>query len=229
MTPTKHGNDPLYLACHSCRRLQPLGGDAARLDDDSATAAAESRQEFESEHAGHPLAVVRRHGAAVRVDGPAWDPMSVVTFTVADDHATYVVTADRPSIEEPRIYSFVPGELACAPASVSIEHRHLLRGLDRELFPHVLRTSKLDRFLGAIRSVVERIDIEALDVAFDDADDPAVGIAPMPDTHYAELVENCARIFDPAELPRVSGFLAANRREDGLLALRVRHDYRIGA
>lgn len=227
MTSTTHGTETRYLACHSCRRLQPLAAVAAHADDDSATAAAEALHEFQAEHEGHPLAVVRRHGAAVRAVGPVWDPLSVMTFTVADDHTTYIVTVERPSIDEPRTYCFVPGELECAPGGVTIEHRHLLRGLDRELYPHALRPSKLDRFLGAVRSVLERIDVGAIEVAFDDADDPAVSIAPMPDVPYAELLESCTRIFDAAELPRVSGFLAANRREDGLLALRVRHDYRI--
>ena len=227
MTSNTPATDTRYLACHSCRRLQPLAAVATHAGDDNATAAAEAVHEFQAEHEGHPLAVVRRHGTAVRSVGPVWDPMSVMTFTVADDHSTYLVTVERPSIDEPRIYRFVPGELECAPGSVSIEHSHLLRGLDRELYPHALRPSKLDSFLGAVRNVLERIDVDALDVAFDDADDPAVSIAPMPDVPYAELLESCARIFDAAELPRVSGFLAANRREDGLLALRVRHDYRI--
>jgi len=229
MTSTTNPTDTRYLACQRCHRLQPLAAVAAHADDEAAAAAAEALHEFRTEHEGHPLTQVWRDGAALHATGPVWDPMSVMTFAVTDGRASYLVTVERPSIDEPRIYRLVPGELAATPATVSIEHGHLLRGLDRELFPYALRPSKLDRFLGAVRAVLERIDVDELDVAFDDADDPAVSIARLPDVQYAELVESCARIFDAAELPRINGFLAANRFEDGLLALRVRQDYRVAA
>ncbi|MCK6555396.1 hypothetical protein L6Q96_12585 [Candidatus Binatia bacterium] len=225
---TTHVTDTQYLACHDCKRLQPLAV-AARPDDDSVAAATEALLEFQAEHEGHSLAIVSRHDTAVRAIGPVWDPMSIVTFTVTDGHTRYLVTVERASVDEPRIYRFTPGHLESLPTSVSIEDAHLLHGLDRELYPHALRPSKLDSFIGVVRAVIESIDVDALDVAFDDADDPSISIARMPDAQYVELVQSCSRIFDATELPRVSDFLAANRSEDGLLALRVRHDYRIAA
>lgn len=225
MTSTPTATDTRYLACQTCRHLHPLAAVVADGDEDAGAAL----QAFQAEHDGHPLTVVWRESAALQATGPVWDPMSVMTFPVTDGHASYLVTVERPSIDEPRLYRLIPGELAAMPATVSIEQAHLRRGLDRELYPHAIRPSKLDSFLGAVRAVLARIDADALDTAFDDADDPAVSIARLPDTHYAELIESCTRIFDASELPRVNGFLAANRFEDGLLALRVRHDYRLAA
>jgi hypothetical protein len=107
-------------------------------------------------------------------------------------------------------------------SEVHIDPTDLRRALDRQFYPHVLRPTKLERFLSAVREVISQIDPDELAIAFDSADDPTVSFARMPETIYNTLVARCTDIFDPWELPRVVSFLDDNRREDGLLALRVR-------
>jgi hypothetical protein len=80
----------------------------------------------------------------------------------------------------------------------------------------------LDRFISVVHDIVSHIPPNDLEIAFDDADDPAVSIARMPTESYQELLTRCTEIFDAWEWPRVSRFLRDNRGEDGLLALRVR-------
>jgi hypothetical protein len=106
-----------------------------------------------------------------------------------------------------------------ANSEIQIDARDLRRGLS---YQHALPPMKIDRFLSAVNELISQIDPDELVTAFDDADDPAVSIADMPDGIYNELLARCTDIFDPMELPRVVTFLGDNRNADGLLALRVR-------
>jgi hypothetical protein len=113
--------------------------------------------------------------------------------------------------------------MSSTPRGVQIDPHDLRRGLDLQFNPQTLRPFKVDRFLAAVHEVINQIDADDLEIAFDDADDPSVSIACMPNATYDDLLARCAKIFDPrAELPRVAAFLQENRGADGLLALRVR-------
>jgi hypothetical protein len=111
-------------------------------------------------------------------------------------------------------------------SEVLIDHRDLRRGLDLTFYPRALRLTKLDRFVSVVRDVVSQLNPNQLTIAFDDAEDPAVSVARMPDETYQELLARCAEIFDPSEFDTLTKFLQSNRYEDGLLALRVRREYR---
>jgi hypothetical protein len=219
-----------FLGCRECQALYPLVASPHPVGDEAYEAAREGYEEFVQAHATHPTVRFRRHGLASSSTGPFWDPLAAVTFEVTDGERTYVVTASRRSIDAPREYRFASASLETGAPSIEIEDSGLRRGLDLQLYPHAMRPSKLESFVDVVRDVVSHIEADALEIAFDDADDPAVSIARMPDASYEELLARCATIFDPSELPRVNRFLAANRDEDGLLALRVRqeHSLRLG-
>jgi hypothetical protein len=216
-----------FVGCTECCVLHPVVHESTSLSGDARQAAAEGFNEFVAAHMSHGMTTLERQGNATRSDGPLWDPLASLTFHVTDGSQTFVVSATRGSIDEPRQYRFTPGRLAATPPRVTVEDDHVRRGLDRQFFPHAVRPSKIERFVGILRDVVSQIDADGLEIAFDDADDPAVSIARMPDDHYEELVTRCAHVFDASEMPHVSNFLAANRSEDGLLALRVRQEYRV--
>lgn len=213
------------LACHDCGVLQPIDDASVHSRDDAEAAMHEGLDEFVARHQTHRTACLQRDGSESTADRPLWDPMATVTFSATDGDLTYVVTAARPSIDAPRVYRFVPGTLTVPTAEVAIDTADLRRGLDLEFQPHALRPTKLDRFLSALEEIIGRIDPEALEIAFDDADDPAVSVAPLPDAAYRQLVGRCTEIFDAWELSRVTHFLHDNRDADGLLALRVRRHH----
>ena len=77
---------------------------------------------------------------------------------------------------------------------ILVDDEDLRRGLDWEFYPHALRPGKLDRFVLVVREIVGRFNPEGLPIAFDDADDPMVSIARMPDRSYQELLARCAEI-----------------------------------
>jgi len=215
----------MFLACHDCGVLQPIAETDAHDSDDAEAAMHEGFEEFLAGHRTHRTARLHRDGSESRSDRPLWDPMATVTFSATDGDLTYVVTAARTSIDAPRVYRFVPGTLTAPNSEVAIDTADLRRGLDLEFHPHALRPTKLDRFLSAVEEIIGHIDPQALDIAFDDADDPAVSVARMPDAAYRQLVGRCTEIFDAWELSRVTHFLHDNRAEDGLLALRVRRHH----
>jgi hypothetical protein len=218
-----------FIACRECHVLHPVVPATDAFADEAREAVREGYREFIAAHARHSTTALRRHGSASSSTGPLWDPLAALAFEVTDGERTYVVSATRRAIDEPRVYRYVAGVLESPGPTIEIEDSSLRRGLDLELFPYAIRPSKVESFVGILREVVSHIEADALEIAFDDADDPAVSIARMPDASYEELVTRCAKIFDAWELPRVNDFLAANRAEDGLLALRVRQEYRVQA
>ena len=208
-----------FTACHDCGELHPLVDSAAILLDDGN--GVDSYQDFLARHRTHDMARVSRSGSECRADRPLWDPMATLTFEVTDGDLSYVVSATRQSIEDERVYRFALGVLDEAGHSeVQIDARDLRRGLS---YLQALPSAKIDRFLSALHEVISQIDPDELVTAFDDADDPTVSLADMPDEIYNEILARCTDIFDPPELPRVVAFLGDNRNADGLLALRVRH------
>jgi len=215
----------LFVACRDCGLLHPAVCAAANPPDDATNESLVAFGQFIGEHQTHQLAWFRRHGAEASSDHPLWDPMAAITFEATDGAQTYVVVSSRTSIDEPRTYRFTPGALQLASATVRIDDHDLRRGLDRTFQPHVLQLTTLDRFVSLVHEVISHVKPDELAVAFDDAEDPAVSIAPMPDETYQELVDRCAEIFDPSEFGAVTKFLEDNREADGLLALRVRREF----
>lgn len=219
-------NNSRLIACRDCGLLQPVASTSAAMVDDAAAALQEGYRDFLDAHDGHELAWLTRVGCESSSDRSLWDPMGTVTFTVTDGERTYLATGTRTALEEPRLYRFAPGSLSASGSAIVVDDRHLRRGLDLEFYPQALRLTKLDRFVTAVREVVGQLNPEDLPIAFDDADDPAVSVARMPEQTYQDLLARCSEIFDRAELDTVSKFLHENRREDGLLALRVRREFR---
>jgi hypothetical protein len=214
-------NMSTLLACLDCGVLRPATRDDGRRSD-AATAEADSAyDEFVAAHGDHQTARLRRHDSECRSDRPLWDPLATLTFEVTDGQQAYIVTAGRVAVDEPRQYQFTPGSLHAKSSEVAFDLSDIRRGLDREFFPHALRPSKVERFLSVLHEIVNRVVPDELPIAFDDANDPTVSIARMPDALYQEVLARCPQIFDPWECARVINFLNDNRCEDGLLALRV--------
>jgi len=212
--PTKDS----LLACHDCGVLYPVeltGLTAPPAEDEEYLA-------FVSEHAAHRTAHLSRQDEETVSEQPLWDPMGTLIFVATDGDQPYIVVARRESIEEPRTYRFTPGTLEHRNSEVLVEDSDLRRELDRQFFPYALRPTKLDLFISVVHDIISHIPPDALEIAFDAADDPAISVARMPTESYQELLTRCTAIFDAWEWPRVSRFLRDNRGEDGLLALRVR-------
>ena len=208
-----------YLACHDCQVLgRVVAPNDAAPDDD------EEYREFVARHAAHRTDRMRRQSSEGWSDRPLWDPMATLSFEVSDGRQTYLVQASRPSIDEPRVYRFTPGTLEVKSTAVTIDDRDVRRGLDMQIQPHSVRSTKLDRFMAALHEVVSAIAPQDLDLAFDAVDDPNVSMARMPETTYRSLLSRCTAIFDASEWPLVHEFLRENRAEDGLLALRVHRE-----
>ncbi len=209
------------LACLDCGVLRPATCDGDRRSDTATEEAVSTYDEFLAAHGDHRTACLRRDDSACRSDRPLWDPLATLTFEATDGQQTYIVTAGRVAVDEPRQYQFMPGSLHAKSSEVAFDPSDIRRGLDREFFPHALRPSKVERFLSVLHEIVSRVVPDELPIAFDDANDPTISIARMPDALYQEVLARCPEIFDPWECIRVINFLNDNRYEDGLLALRV--------
>lgn len=212
-----------FLACRACRRLVPAPSDSVANNGFDPELAAR-RDEFAAQHHQHGLFELRRTERESISEGPLWDPMVKVHIELTDDNRLYVATAARPSIEEERVYIFRPCALRTVSSEVDIADGDVRRGLDMEFFPHAVRPTKVDDFLGALHEAIRDLATDELEIAFIDADDPAVSIAPMPEQAVERVLLASSKIFDPWEFPLVERFLRENRQETGVLALRVRRN-----
>ncbi len=214
-----------YLLCRSCGVLLPMDTDssvqAASLRDEEAQGDEDS-DEFMAAHQQHGLERVARLTTTAVYDRAVWDPMGTMWFEVASGMQTFVVRASRASIDSPRRYDVVPGSIQSGRSAVEIDEPYLRSALDRHFFPHLLRPTRIDHFVSMLRSLLHEVSAEDIETSFDDADDPAVGIAPFPDDLCRQVLARCTEVFDEWEAERVVSFVDINRFEDGALALRVR-------
>jgi hypothetical protein len=211
-----------FLACQECGTLIPADPSAADLPDDVAIEAVATIEEFVAAHGTHTLCELRRTAADSLLDRPFWDPMATVHIELTDGERTYVAKAHRRSVEDPRQFDLEPFSMGAVETKVDVDDDHVRRGLDLKFFPHAIRPTKIEDFLDVLHSALRDVCTDELEIAFVDADDPAVCIARMPEPIFQQLLAASARIFDPWEVPLVEGFLRENREEDGALALRVR-------
>ena len=211
-----------FWGCHDCGCMTPVVLPDASAPAATVAAYVEDWYAFLDAHAGHPLAELTAEFGAPVAGLHCGEPMTRVAFTVADRDTTYLGVGWRTSIDEPRRYLFGPGSLQLAAPAVEIDDGDVRRALDMEFHPHHLRPAKVDLLLSAVHDTLGEVDAEALEIAYDDAADPEVSVAPMPEAILRRILDASTRIFDPWELVRVEKFLVENRAEDGLLALRVR-------
>jgi hypothetical protein len=211
-----------FLACCDCGTLVPTApGSQSRAGEvESGT----TFDEFAIEHRSHDLIELQRTDTEPVSEGALWDPMVRVHIELTDGDRLYVATASRPSIEEERVYSFRPSCLRTIAREVNIADTDVRRGLDLKFFPHAVRPTKIDDFLDALHEAIRDLAAEDLEIAFVDADDPHVSIAPMPEQAVQRVLVASSKIFDPWEFPLVERFLQENRQETGVLALRVRRN-----
>lgn len=210
-----------FLGCRDCGVLVPvpLAHPGEFQDDAADTLLAIS--EFFRGHPFHPIAQFTKCDGETVATRPLWDPMTELRFEISDGTRTFVAHCRRSAVDEPRRFEFRPGRLEIA-TQLGLDFGDLRRSLDLEFHPHALRPTKVDNLIRLLRERIDHLELATIDIAYDDADDPDVSIAPLPSDTLEAVIRDSAAIFDPWELDKVSRFLRDNSREDGVLALRVR-------
>ncbi|MBI4515429.1 MAG: hypothetical protein HY699_06405 [Deltaproteobacteria bacterium] len=212
-----------YLLCRDCRVLhQVYAAHELAAGAEVFEAAAIAYGRFLLDHRHHALEQVRRESVVAYDNGPLWDPGHAAYFEVGDGEHSFTVSRTRASIEEARELQLIDGSIEQAAVELSVEGSALRRALDHHFFPYALRLAKLDHFVEAARAVIATLPSDTIEPVFDDANDPALSIARLPDQSCIALLERCLGVFDAWELPRVAAFISANRDEYGALALNVR-------
>lgn len=211
-----------FLACRRCGAMTPLWLPECGADVAVVHATIQEWATFFATHAAHLLLEVHRPLEAPVRGGPIWDPMAMLEFEVQGGGETFLAATWRESVEAPRRYTLSLGGLRIEPATVELDEADVRRALDRELAAESARDAKIQALLDAVHASLDGIDEEAVEIAFDDVDDPDVGIAALPAPAVQRILDAVPAIFDASARPRVERFVLENRGEDGLLALRIR-------
>lgn len=211
-----------FIGCRTCGCMTPIVLPGAHDAPETVEAYLQDWYGFFADHARHDLVDLSADADGLASGGPVWDPMAELVFEVHAQMESFIARATRASIDLPRTYRFAPGKLSVEASTVEIDEADVRTALDLELYPHVLRGSQIDQLLGVLHDSLGTIAAEELEIAFEDVDDPEISIAALPEPAFRRVLDASARIFDDWERPRVARFLEENRREDGLLALRVR-------
>ncbi len=211
-----------FLFCRRCGEFFPLdisGPSTLTQDTDGQDIDLEA---FKSDHEGHVLERATRVPAPSLADLPPWDPMTTTWFQVAIAGETLAVRGWRSSIDQPRKYQVDTAPPPVGPCLVEVDERLLQRALDQYFFPHALRPAKLERFLSAVRDLIQPLDADTVETCFDDLQFPNASIGPFPAQLCQLLLSRCTSIFDQWEMEHLQAFVQAHRAEYGALALRVR-------
>jgi hypothetical protein len=217
--------EEVFLLCRFCRVVHRVY--AARELAAGGTVseeAAVSYGQFLIEHRHHTLQRLERSTFVEAWDRPLWDPSRSGCMELTNGHERFTVRSWRPTIDAPVSRELVDETIETSTLRLSVEEDALRRALDHHFFPYALRPKKIDSFVAAVQEVLAALPGYQLEPSFDDADDPAVSIARLPDDGCVALLARCMDIFDAWELPRVASFVSANRDEYGALALRVHRD-----
>ncbi|MEO8606023.1 MAG: hypothetical protein ABI629_25865 [bacterium] len=209
-----------FLLCRSCGLLQPLRTPGPWPEPDPEAAA--ELGAFRAAHATHGVQAAERLDERGLTDLPLWDPMATRWFRIRAGSEILAVRSWRTHVDEPRCYSLESDGLPGVAACVEVDERLLRRALDRDFYPHAIRTAQLDGFVTAVREMLAPLDPDTVETSFDDAALPDAEIGPFPVALQAPLIERCAILFDAWELERVRGFVRSHAQEDGALAVRVR-------
>ncbi|HUI25584.1 MAG TPA: hypothetical protein VL403_05820 [Candidatus Kryptonia bacterium] len=218
--------DDIYLLCRDCRVVHrlPVGLESSAGNPVGEEAAIAYGQ-FLVQHRHHPLERLTRTTLAEHHDGPLWDPMCTSFIELTNGRERFTVRASRTDIDQPLTREVVEGHrVSLESLHVTVEETVIRRALDHYFHPYALRQTKIDHFVAAVQDVLANLSGEQVETTFDDADDPAVSIARLPDDRCVALLAHCMDIFDAWELARVASFVSANRDEYGALALRVRRE-----
>lgn len=211
-----------FLACCACGSMTPAVLPDPSDPQELTAAYLQDWYEFFASHAEHGLTEMSRPLDGGMRGGPLWDPMAPILFEVVGGGRTHLVRASRAAIEAPRHYALLPGALRLDPGTVEVDDADVRRALDMELGTEVVRAAQIEAFLDAVHASLDDIAVADVEIAFEDIDDPEIGVAALPDPALRRLLEALPAIFDDRARGRVERFLIENRGEDGLLALRVR-------
>jgi hypothetical protein len=219
---------PAFLVCRNCLTLVPRAAHALDwyLDADEARAEAER---FATTHAAHGVEEAERVTTPAVYDRPLWDPLVTAWFEVRIGGESFVVRAARAEIDAPRTYVLSSRAGQFGPWSVDVDEILLARALDRCFYPQVLSRQQCAHVVQTARMLAGTLAAADIDIAFDDADDPNVGIASWPAELSDALLSGCRAVFDAVEQDRLARFIDANRGADGALALRIRRHVALSA
>ena len=210
-----------FLLCRPCGVLFPLPAQPSDGIDHEMQERDLDLEDFLAQHESHALEHATRSAFPAVHDRPVWDPMATSWFRVCTARDELVVCLRRSSIEEPRVGHLQRGAQFEESYSVEVDERLLRMALDRHFYPLALPSTKLEKFVVAVRDLIRELDPATIETSFDDAEYADAGIAPFPDALCGRLLSRCMSIFDGYELDHVGAFVKANRAEDGVLALRV--------
>jgi hypothetical protein len=210
------------LLCRDCGILLPL--DSLFLEEiwRQDPSLIDEKDAFLAAHQGHGIEPVARVPESALYDRPPWDPMSTSWFRVRAGEAELVVRCGRSSIDEPRSYQLIRDPLPEPDCRAEVDEGLLRNCLDRHFFPRTLPSRKRDCFVALVTRTLSGLDARRIDTSFDDVEVANAAIAPFPCELSAPLLAACTEVFDPEEIQLLEAFIAANRLEDGALAVRVR-------
>lgn len=183
---------------------------------------------FMKRHAGHNLQALRSVGERYRPGGKAMDPMKVEYIEVTDAKDWYVVRSFRDSVEDPLSFVIVPGRLKSTGVSVQIRENEIRkemkhhfayeasRGLDKE---------GIELFIKLFKEVVK--DLKPNEIEVCEYANGSVAVGELNTRLLDGLTGKCAPHFPPAELNDIRRFCEAQTGSDGVLALQIKHQYRI--
>lgn len=217
---TSDNTTKTWIACRDCGVAHLLTsqprGILPRDELDNAVTA------FLDNHRGHTLTTLRATSDSPLVcDRPLWDPLTRVSVQASDGQTDYVVTSERPSLDQERRYRVRPGRLPPRLVQVGLVTDEAWTTLC-ENFAGWVEGNVLTQLFEAVRGLAASIPPTAVEPSFDDPNDPQVGYANWPEPYLVQLVELGRRWLPPSCRAAWNSFVREHTAAHGALGLCIR-------
>jgi len=185
---------------------------------------------FMKQHAGHRLEPLRATGERFFPRGSPLDPMAVGYIEVTNGQDRHLLRRGRQSVRDPLSYELMRGRLVDAGLTVEVQENEIKKEMKKHFswapgsYPDEYQ---IDRFIGLVKEVVERLDPCRIQVCEYSHTDDAVSYGVLDNAAVELLAEKCSRCFSPVESASIRRFVETHRGEGGVMALVLRRQLSI--
>jgi len=183
---------------------------------------------FMKRHTGHKLQALRSAGERYCPGGISTDPMDVEYIEVTNGKEWFVIRSFRKSIEEPLSFEIVPGRLKPTGVTVQIQENEIRKEMKHHFSDKTSRgldEEGIELFIKLFKKVVK--DIKPNEIKVSEYTDGSLAVGELNTRLLDALTGQCTPHFPPAELNDIRRFCEAQSRSDGVMALQIKHQYRI--
>jgi hypothetical protein len=189
-----------------------------------------NRKEFDRCHGSHRQEELMADIETLFSEKPAYEPVKVSYFEATNGRQRFAIKRTKEGLDRPAFYEIVPGQMEIANISVEIQDTDIRKQISAEMDPTVLSEEKAQKFIAVLKEEAGRIlphNLQEAIEAIHDGDSSMLAFATLKEMRWEEILDRCAREFEPSELAHLREFIRNNRQPGDVLSLLIQRQMSI--